>query len=75
MTLRELAEEYYTGASELKARALELNARSREPGLCEMERFRLRCRADRLTAMWREMRGVAHYLRTYYGEAEDDIVG
>ena len=67
MTLRELAEEYNAGAAKIKQRALELNARSRSREVSETERFHLRCRADRLTSMWREMRGTARYLETYYG--------
>jgi hypothetical protein len=66
MRMKEMAAQYRGGAEALQRRAAELRARLRGPGLCEMDKLRLRWRIDALMSMYRDARDTAVLLEKYY---------
>lgn len=62
----ELAVEYRAEGLRLKERIQELNVQLRQPGLREMDKFRLRGRIDTLAAMYREVNEAAYTMEHYY---------
>ena len=66
MMLKELANEYRESAAMLTDRIKELTAKAADKNICEMERMRLRRRADILKTMYYDTVKTAKYLEGYY---------
>ena len=66
MTMTDLAAEYRQGASDIRARAMELSAHLTDRRLSETEQFRLRGRIACLRSMYRDMCESASVMEHYY---------
>ncbi|MBQ8830267.1 MAG: hypothetical protein IJ017_01565 [Oscillospiraceae bacterium] len=66
MLLKDLANEYRESAAMLTERIKKLTEQIADKNICEMEKMRLRRRADILRTMYYETLKTAKYLEGYY---------
>ncbi len=69
MTLIQLSEEYRRSGELCKARLGEIRYSLEHDRMCEMDRMRLRRKADMLETMMRDTMSLSRYLENYYGGA------